>query len=156
LELPFRSKGVKAIPNGKLAINNNGRRPKPIGLFAKNHRKFNNGVFNKITADFPAQLWRWWILILEGKCVIENTGCGQRPGAIHSNADWSSLLVRGHNEIWQIIVGVVLWRKQMERQSSIDTAHLHAWAEFVVDVRRVLNVMLDVACAPKVKKARGC
>jgi hypothetical protein len=138
LGLAIEIESNKSLPaSGRLSITDK-RRPMPITQFGKSYRKFQNNVFNTFKPGWTSHLWSWWITLQDGMREIVGVGDARRPGAFEVHADWSPLLIRGVNGIWLVVVAIVLWRENIDRLPVQRDADLRAWAEFVVDVKRIV------------------
>jgi hypothetical protein len=144
---------IQSLTPGPLSIADK-QRPTPIKNFNKSGRAFQGSVFKDWDQKYGTQLWNWWALLQEEMREVVGTGTNHRPGNVLPNADWTPLLMRGQNGIWVVVVGAILWRKEMEKKPTYYRDDIHSWAEFVLDAEYILELLLDVASTRRSKKPR--
>jgi hypothetical protein len=134
---------VNAIPG---TISSSGR-PAAIGLFKKNHYKFNANVFATVDANFPEHMWFWWSSLVAPQrpsvSVTRGSSSVTRPARFQLGAEWSKLRLSGNCGLFDVVIGLVLWRMHIGLSvSSVSQADdINAWAELVVDVEDVFRAM---------------
>jgi hypothetical protein len=122
-------------------------RPAAIGQFKKNKYKFGGNVFKTIETNYPKLLWAWWsrLVVTQRPTVSVPRGASsvQRPSPLRSGMDWSRLRLSSNCGLFDVIVGLLLWRMHIGLQvgSPPSTDDLHAWAELVLDVEGVFRQM---------------
>jgi hypothetical protein len=127
-------------------------RPAAIGLFKQNHYKFRAGVMKSIDAAYPEKMWSWWSRLIATQrpsvSVSRGSSTVTRPRSSRPGTQWTSLQLTGNCGLFDIVIGLLLWRMHIDSRASASAVDedLNAWAELVVDVEDVFSEM-DVPAA---------
>jgi hypothetical protein len=127
-------------------------RPAAIGLFKQNHYKFRAGVMKSIDAAYPEKMWSWWSRLIATQrpsvSVSRGSSTVTRPRSSRPGTQWTSLQLTGNCGLFDIVIGLLLWRMHIDSRASASAVDqdLNAWAELVVDVEDVFSEM-DIPAA---------